>query len=140
MSYLSDRSQYVVLNGERSPTHTIMSGVPQGSVLGPLLFLIYINDSVLQPLSIGSAMNLYADDTLLYRVITSPDDYVKLQLDITAIASWVDQNNLTLNAKKCKYMVISKLRGRSISSQQMMLLDQPMDQVSSYRYNWCDHI
>ena len=94
-------------------------------------------------------MNLYADDTLLYRVITSPDDYVQLQHDITAIASWVDQNNLTLNAKKCKYMVISKLRGRSIPSQQMMLLDQPMDRVSSYRYlgviisedlSWSPHI
>ena len=102
VSYLSDRSQYVVLNGERSPTHTVMSGVPQGSVLGPLLFLIYINDSVLQPLSVGSAMNLYADGTLLYRVITSPDDYVKLQHDITTIASWVDQNNLTLTAKNSK--------------------------------------
>ena len=91
-------------------------------------------------------MNLYADDTLLYRVIASPDDYVKLQHDINTITSWVD---LTLNAKKCKYMVISKLRGRSIPSQQMMLLDQPMDRVSSYRYlgviisdnlSWSTHI
>ena len=105
--YLSGRSQYVVLNGGRSSTEVVLSGVPQGSVQGPLLFLIYVNDSNSQPLSINSVINLYADDTLLYRVIKSSHDYVELQCDVNIIAKWVDENNLALNDTKCKYMVIS---------------------------------
>ena len=115
--YLSNRLQYVVLNGEKSPTHMVKSGVPQGSVLGPLLFLIYINDTTQEPISIESVMNLYADDTLLYRVISSPNDYVKLQNDINTFTEWVGKNRLTLNANKCKYMVISKLKSRVLPSE-----------------------
>ena len=132
--YLSNRSQYVVLNGERSPTSDVISGVPQGSVLGPLLFLVYINDAVQEPLTIGSVVNLYADDTLLYRAISSPLDYVNLQSDINTFACWVNKNDLTLNAGKCKYMVISKRRSQAVPFQSMMLYSQPMDRVSSYKY------
>ena len=132
--YLSNRLQYVVLNGEKSPTHMVKSGVPQGSVLGPLLFLIYINDSTQEPISIESVMNLYADDTLLYRVISSPNDYVKLQNDINTYTEWVDKNKLTLNANKCKYMVISKLKSRALSPQAVTLFNQPMLRVSAYKY------
>ena len=64
-SYLSNRSQYVVLNGERSTTDVI-SGVPQGSVLGPLLFFVHINDAERELLSDGTIINLFADDTLFY--------------------------------------------------------------------------
>ena len=85
---MSNRLQYVVLNGEKSPTHMVKSEVPHaGSVLGPLLFLIYINDSTQERISIESVMNLYDDDTLLYRVISSLNDYVELQNDINTLPS-----------------------------------------------------
>ena len=64
-SYLHNREQYVALNGKQSPHNRIISGVPQGSVLGPLLFLIYINDSVREKLNTGSSVTMYADDLLM---------------------------------------------------------------------------
>ena len=106
----------------------VKSGVPHGSVLGPLLFLIYINDSTQERISIESVMNLYADDTLLYRVISSLNDYVELQNDINTFTKWVDKNRLTLNANKivnCKYMVISKLKSRALPPLAVTLFNQP---------------
>ena len=72
-------------------------------MLGPLLFLIYINDAEHGALSDGSVINLFSDDTLFYQVITSSLDYAKLQNDIDTFTCWVDDNVLTLNAGECKY-------------------------------------
>ena len=77
-SYLMNRQQKVVVGGEESETIPVISGVPQGSVLGPLLFLIYIDGVTRIPLSEGSKLVLYADDMLLYRRITSPVDFNSL--------------------------------------------------------------
>ena len=71
LSYLSGRRQQVVVNGETSEQLPVLSGVPQGSVIGPLLFLIYIDRIKTLPLSDESHLTLYADDMLLYRPITS---------------------------------------------------------------------
>ena len=133
-SYLYGREQYVVLNGERSSTRPVLSGVPQGSVLGPLLFLIYINDATLESLHINSKVILYADDILLHRIITCPSDFTALQADINTLSKWVSVNNLTLNAAKCKYMIISRLRRNSIPAPPITLNGQPLEKVSSYRY------
>ena len=74
-------------------------------------------------------MNLFADDTLFHRIRISSLDYIKLQRDIDTFACWVDDNDLTLNAGKCKYMVISKCKSRAVPCQSMMLHNQPMDEV-----------
>ena len=75
-SFLSNRSQTVVLEGERSHSASVISGVPQGSVLGPCLFLFYINDL---PVGISSKVRLFADDTIVYLTINNNSDANKLQ-------------------------------------------------------------
>ena len=82
-NYLLDRIQCVVLEGaQSSPLHAI-SGVPQGSVLGPLLFLLYIDNVSYTVLN--SNMAMFADDIVLYKIIRNPRDYTLLQDDITSI-------------------------------------------------------
>ena len=83
------------------------SGVPQGSVLGPTLFIIYINDITHLTLSDGS-MSIFADDIMIYRPILMPEDFALLQSDIDKLASWTEQNFLQFNADKCKFMLISR--------------------------------
>ena len=147
-SYLYNREQYVVLNGAESSKIPVLSGVPQGSVLGPLLFIEYINDSTLEPLDHDTHITLYADDILLYRTVTSPNDYMILQNDINALSNWVSRNNLTLNPNKCKYLVISKLRKHSVEVPILTLNNEVLEKVSSFKYlgvnitddlSWANH-
>ena len=104
-SYLFSRSQHVRVGGESSTNIPVLSGVPQGSILGPLLFLVYIDDVSVSPLSGGSSLSLYADDMLLFKVLAECDALQNLQLDVDEIANWTSDNHLTLNpikwAKPC---------------------------------------
>ncbi len=92
----------VVVNGSISISSHVTSGVPQGSILGPLLFLIYINSVSSLSFYAGTPMFLYADDILLYRPIASSSDYVMLQDNVNSIQTWVD---MSLNSNSCLFRV-----------------------------------
>ena len=80
IDYLQNRHQPVVLDGESSSIVSVSSGVPQGSILGPLLFIIFMNSITDLPLSLGAKLVLYADDILLYKAIDSPNDVLLLPI------------------------------------------------------------
>ena len=84
-NWLTHRTQRVVVNGCQSREATVTSGVPQGTVLGPLFFLVYINDI---QRNISSKLRLFEDDSLLYRQITKPEDEGILQKDINKLSEW----------------------------------------------------
>ena len=104
-NYLRDRSQYVEINGEQSQWQPVTSGIPQGSVLGPLLFLIYINDL---PKHVNFTIYMYADDTKIYREIRDKHDQEILQKDLDSLKAWSDQWLLKFHPKKCYSITIGK--------------------------------
>ena len=99
-NYLSNRKQRVVLNGEMSDWAPIHSGVPQGSVLGPLLFLIFINDL---EAGIVSQIKFFADDTSLYSVVKDPEISAReLNHDLLIISNWAKQWKMSFNPDPTK--------------------------------------
>ena len=106
-SYLSNRKQYVSVNKSDSSTLGIAYGVPQGSILGPLLFIIYIND--IPEIACFAKFILYADDAnIIITANTIEDVYNQLLSLITNLVKWVNYNGLALNLKKTKYMIFSR--------------------------------
>ena len=101
-----DRKQYVSISGECSNILPVVSGVPQGSILGPLLFIIYIND--LSLCSVHSSTLLFADDTKCFKQISSHQDSCHLQDDINAISTWAKQWCLSFNVPKIVHLRFSK--------------------------------
>ena len=108
-SYLTNRSQLVVVEGTSSPVLPVLSGVPQGSVLGPLLFLIFINDVTTQ-VSAGSFLSLFADDMALYRTIRSTANFSIVQCDISSLSVWIKKHFLSLQPAKCHAMLLTPKR------------------------------
>ena len=107
--FLRGRVQWVVLDGRSSDQSPVSSGVPQGTVLGPLLFLAYIND-LPDCLSAGSCVRLFADDSVVYRVINNIDDAVKLQQDLDALQAWERRWLMEFHPGKCQVLSITKRR------------------------------
>ena len=103
-SFLSGRTQEVILNGKSSEKSKVTSGVPQGTVLGPLLFLVYIND---MPSVVLSLLRLFADDAYLYRVIKSNHDAFILQQDLDRLQAWEKDFNMEFHPKKCKVLSVT---------------------------------
>ena len=105
-SYLSNRHQFVTVNGHKSETKEISIGVPQGSVLGPLLFLIYINDLPLSTENMKSI--LFADDTTLFTSHRDINSLTKnMSDDLALVREWLIANRLTLNINKTYYIIFT---------------------------------
>ena len=104
-SWLTERFQPVVVDGEASSFVKVTSGVPQGAVLGPLMFLLFINDI---HENLDSTLGLFADDALLYRSINTMNDSVILQNDIEKLVSWSKTWQMQFNVTKCQTMMISR--------------------------------
>ena len=119
-SYLENRLQFVEFRNTKSKILQISTDVPQGSILGPFLFIIYINDF----LSASSYFNfiMYADDTTLYSNIDSPNQNnmirlteTKINAELAKIDEWLKINKVSLNLKKSKYMVFKKTSTTNIN-------------------------
>ena len=103
--FLTGRQQCVVVNGEKSSPGCVTSGIPQGTVLGPLLFVVYIND-ILE--NITSDGFLFADDTKIFKMVTSRDDALNLQSDINALRKWSEKWGMEFNREKCHVLTLGK--------------------------------
>ena len=103
---MCQRKQRAVIGGTPSSWSDVTSGIPQGSVLGPTLFLIYINDL---PEVVISMVKLFADDTKLYSVVNNQQEAEKLQMDLDNICMWSEKWQLNFNTGKCKHMHIGKI-------------------------------
>ncbi len=108
-NYLSGRFQSVIVNGCISDRLPVLSGVPQGSILGPSLFVLFINDITLG-LDPGTDIRLYADDTKIWREMMVEEDYVILQRDIDYLLDWAIRNKMKFHPSKCKVLSISTFR------------------------------
>lgn len=130
VSWLLNRQLIVTVNGARSSPRSVTSGVPQGSVLGPLLFLIYIND---MPDSIlSSSLKLFADDSLVYHPINSSKDIEALQLDLDNLGIWSSGSQMKFNVSKCEHMRVS--RNTNASSVSYTLDSKHISTVSQIKY------
>ena len=98
-NFLSNRRQRVSVGSEKSHWQTVSSGIPQGSVLGPVLFIVFIND---MPNTVKSLIKLFADDAKIYKAIESVHDISIIQDDIDKLYQWSLDWQLPLNIGKCK--------------------------------------
>ena len=99
--FLSGRQQRVVVNGTFSKWKPVLSGIPQGSVIGPVLFIIFINDL---PEVVKCSCKIFADDKKVYKAISCSHDQHILQIDLFQCCAWSDEWLLLFNVLKCKYV------------------------------------
>jgi len=129
-SFLSDRHQRVVVNQQASQSLSVSSGVPQGTVLGPVLFLAFIND---MPSSVtSSSVRLFADDAIIYKNIKSAHDSALLQQDLHALEQWESDWRMSFNPAKCSSISFTRLRNPIINS--YSLHQTTLEHLSSVKY------
>ena len=151
-SYLSDRHQYVEIEDVRSSTKPLKTGVPQGSILGPLLFIIYMND--INSVSKKFEAILYADDTSLNSIIKlfgNDNHSSSINNELLLIYDWLNANKLSLNIGKTKYMIFRypQTRVNSIPSLNVYINGHKVERVNTFDFlgvtinetlTWKDHI
>ena len=128
-SFLSNRKQGVKVNGVEWEWMMTTSGIPQGSVLGPILFVLYIND-IADSIRINSDLYLYADDTKIFRLILKPDD---CEEDVYDMSSSSDKWLLPFHSQKCKYM---RLSNANVGIKEYRLTKDQNKRRESYRCNY----
>ena len=128
-SFLVGRTQSVVLEGGCSDEVPVSSGVPQGSILGPILFLLYINDLFN---NVQSQVRLFADDTTVYLTINHPSDASSLQKDLDLLQRWEVKWDMEFNPSKCLVLHITRTRAPIKTSYTMH--SQTLDNLSAARY------
>ena len=133
-NYLSDRQQCTLANGNKSTLQPISCGVPQGSVLGPLFFLVYVND--VQNAVGECGIKLYADDTVLYQSgVNGEDAGGKLQTCVDRFKYWCDKNVLTINAAKTKIMSFtSRSKVKKCKNTDVRVDGEKLKLVPSFKY------
>ena len=127
-NYLCGRLQRITVHGATSQSLPITSGVPQGSLLSPFLFSIYIND-LPNHLSSSTGVGLFSDDTKLYKGVQNPSD---AQDDTQSLQSWSEENRLRFNISKCKVLSITRKSSPliplyTLDGKQLTLFNTEMD-------------
>ena len=128
-NFLNNRCQAVVVSGASSHFVNVMSGVPQGSVLGPCLFLAYIND---MPEKLSALAWLFSDDTAVYKMISNSHDQAQLQEDLQRLADWDESWDMEFHPAKCQTLLIT--RSRKPLQPSYVLHGHTLENVSSAKY------
>ena len=147
-SYLTGRSQYVIFDGKVSETRSIKCGVPQGSILGPLLFILSVNDMCnVSPILFKI---LYADDTCVLISGNHLNNLIKmLNIELISLNNWFKANKLSLNTKKSFFMIFHRSRIKPNVINKVVIDNHDLTQVKSAKYlgviidhklNWIEHI
>lgn len=132
-SYLTDRQQQVVVSGSRSVFLNIRTGVPQGSNLGPLLFLVYVND--IAELHLSGKVKLFADDTVLLYENKSPGVMIQLmKIDMECILGYLGNNLLALNLEKTKMMLFRNSQTVVPPHPPLNVANEVIEEVQSFKY------
>ena len=147
-SYLTGRTQYVAFNGTNSDIHYVKCGVPQGSILGLLFFILYMNDIC----SVSKLLFtlLYADDTCVMLSGKDLKDLIAvLIVELISLCDWLKSNNLSLNTQKTFFMVFHRARLKSANCNDLVIDNASITRVYSAKYlgiiidvkfNWIEHI